>query len=167
MFPAQTYFALVDFGEVGKILGNNHVKLNKDHLWGVCDSSWIHWCFHWCSLGFSCKWDATGSEKTQWSTLSHVSNTNSFPCSLKGGNCGGAADKYCWSRRKHTEMAAFKAQLHYLWCNWAQLEHDGGQRRALRVFFRPNFSALNFSDWSPAGHFVFHYRLIVCCSVIL
>lgn len=91
MFPAQTYFALVDFGEVGKTLRNSLVKLNKDHLGGVCDSSWIRWCFHWCSLGFSGKWDATGSEKTQWRTLSHASNTNSFPCGLKGGGVGGGA----------------------------------------------------------------------------
>lgn len=49
-FPHRLiFFTLVDFGEVGKILRNNRVKLNKDHLGGVCDSSWIRWCFHWAS----------------------------------------------------------------------------------------------------------------------
>lgn len=53
MHPMLPICFLVDFEEVGKILRNNRVKLN--HLRRVCDSSWIRWCFHWCSLGFSCK----------------------------------------------------------------------------------------------------------------
>lgn len=150
----QSYFALV---EVGKILRNNHVKLNKDHLRGVCDSSWIRWCFHWCSLGFSCKWDATGSAKTQWRTLPHVSNTNSFPCGLKGEEQTNTAEVrqniQKWPSLKHSFTVCDATEL-----SWSVMEDKDGLCGSLSALISPNWIS---PDWSPAGHFVFHYRLIV------